>query len=103
MLDIVVLYLFVWWSVLDPVLKREYLDAAWDDEYIELGMESLKARVSTGYGYTTETASDASSSSHTRKSMTIPKHNHCQRPQHILQLVQYHTTDFIHGHLLTIP
>jgi hypothetical protein len=34
-------------SVLDPVLKRGYLDAAWDDEYIKLGMESLKARVCT--------------------------------------------------------
>jgi hypothetical protein len=31
--------------VLDPVLKLEYLDATWDDEYIKVGMDAFKAQV----------------------------------------------------------
>jgi hypothetical protein len=32
-------------SVLDPVLKLEYLDATWDDKYIKVGMDAFKAQV----------------------------------------------------------
>ena len=31
--------------VLDPVLKLEYLNATWDQEYLDKGMEQLKAQV----------------------------------------------------------
>jgi hypothetical protein len=31
---------------LDPVLKLEYLKAAWDEEYLNKGMEQFKAQVS---------------------------------------------------------
>jgi hypothetical protein len=31
--------------VLDPVLKHEYLRAAWDDEYIDLGMQRFRSQV----------------------------------------------------------
>jgi hypothetical protein len=30
---------------LDPVLKLEYLEATWDKEYLDKGMEQLKAQV----------------------------------------------------------
>jgi len=32
--------------VLDPVLKLEYLNATWDQEYLDKGMEQFKAQVS---------------------------------------------------------
>jgi len=32
--------------VLDPVLKLEYLQATWDQEYLDKGMKQFKARVS---------------------------------------------------------
>jgi hypothetical protein len=31
--------------VLDPVLKQEYLDAAWDRGYLDVGMAQFKAQV----------------------------------------------------------
>ena len=31
--------------VLDPVFKLGYLKAAWEQEYLDLGMEKFKARV----------------------------------------------------------
>ena len=31
--------------VLDPVLKLEYIEATWDEKYLEVGMEQLKSRV----------------------------------------------------------
>ena len=32
--------------VLDPTLKLEYLDVAWDQEFIKTGMNCMKKRVS---------------------------------------------------------
>ena len=32
--------------MLDPTLKLEYLDAAWDQKYIKIGMSRMKQRVS---------------------------------------------------------
>jgi hypothetical protein len=32
--------------VLDPVLKLDYLKAAWEDKYIEVGMKAFKSQVS---------------------------------------------------------
>jgi hypothetical protein len=32
--------------VLDPALKLEYLEAAWDQKYIKIGMERMKKQVS---------------------------------------------------------
>ena len=32
--------------VLDPSLKLEYLEAAWEKKYIKVGMDCLKQRVS---------------------------------------------------------
>jgi hypothetical protein len=31
--------------VLDPVLKLEYLKAAWDDKYLHIGMDRFKEKV----------------------------------------------------------
>ena len=32
--------------VLDPAIKLDYLNAAWDQEFIDKGMEQFKAQVS---------------------------------------------------------
>ena len=32
--------------VLDPALKLKYLDAAWDQKFIKMGMKHLKEQVS---------------------------------------------------------
>jgi hypothetical protein len=32
--------------VLDPAIKLDYLNAAWDQEYIDEGMEKFRAQVS---------------------------------------------------------
>ena len=32
--------------VLDPVLKLEYLNTTWDQEYLDKGMEQFQAQVS---------------------------------------------------------
>jgi hypothetical protein len=29
----------------DPVLKLEYIEAAWDDKYLKVGMKQLKSQV----------------------------------------------------------
>jgi len=36
---------FVTCIVLDPVLKLEYLNATWDEEYLEIGMTHFKSQV----------------------------------------------------------
>ena len=43
--------LFIWYIydmllVLDPVLKLQYLNVAWDKKYLTAGVESFKAQVS---------------------------------------------------------
>jgi len=39
--------------VLDPAIKLDYLNAAWDQEYIDKGMEHFKAQVSVSFIYHT--------------------------------------------------
>jgi hypothetical protein len=39
--------------VLDPAIKLDYLNAAWDQEYIDKGMEQFKAKVSVLFIYHT--------------------------------------------------
>jgi hypothetical protein len=31
--------------VLDPVLKLDYLNAAWEEKYLEIGMKNFKSQV----------------------------------------------------------
>lgn len=33
------------WLVLDPVLKLEYIEAAWEEKYLKIGMKQLKSQV----------------------------------------------------------
>ena len=37
--------------VLDPALKLEYLEAAWDQEFIKMGMVRMKKKVSNWISY----------------------------------------------------
>ena len=39
-------FLLTCWSVLDPVFKRGYLNTAWEQIYLDLGMKKFKAWVS---------------------------------------------------------
>jgi hypothetical protein len=39
--------------VLDPAIKLDYLNAAWDQEYIDKGMERFKAQVRLKFIYQT--------------------------------------------------
>ena len=39
--------------MLDPALKHDYLEVAWDQKYIKMGMEHMKWQVSNWIGYIT--------------------------------------------------
>ena len=39
-------FLLTCWLVLDPVFKLGYLNAAWEPQYLDVGMKQFKAQVS---------------------------------------------------------
>jgi hypothetical protein len=40
-------FVLFFWLVLDPVLKLDYLNATWDEKYLEIGMKQFKSQVNS--------------------------------------------------------
>jgi hypothetical protein len=38
-------HVLYFWLVLDPALKLDYINAAWEDKYVKIGMKQLKSQV----------------------------------------------------------